>query len=91
MPVPNDPARSADAGLGKVDRGQRVARETEMGECHDGKERAHFAHPMHGRLPADMHGAGATPSPITVEDVVEVTETASAWEAIEDEADIASD
>lgn len=85
MTDPAPPPASADSGLGKVDRGQRVIDETRMGECHDGKERAHFVQPLKGELPADMHGAGAKPSPITVEDVVKSPDTASAWEAIEDD------
>jgi hypothetical protein len=66
----------------RVARGHRVIDETRFGGCHDGKERAHFARPMRGLLPADLQGAHG-PAPATVEDVVEVADGASAWEALE--------
>jgi hypothetical protein len=75
---------SADEGLTSVDRGQRVRRETIIGSCHDGKERAYFAMPMRGVLPADMQGTSGGPASVTVEDVVELAPTSSAWEAIEE-------
>jgi hypothetical protein len=72
------PPGSADEGLGKVDRGQRV----EVGP--DGKERARFARPKVGLLPPDTDSR-AGQSPVTVESVVEVAEDASVWEALEEE------
>jgi len=84
------PDRSADAGLDRVDRGQRVAGETRMVEAHDGKERARFVWPVRGALPADMNDGGATATPATTEDVVETPPNASSWEAIEDDADEAA-
>ena len=68
-----------------VRRGQRVRAATTMGGCHDGKERAHFARPRpSGALPADLQGSPG-PLPVTVEDVVEVDDDGSAWEAIEED------
>ncbi|HUZ13945.1 MAG TPA: hypothetical protein VMU93_13995 [Caulobacteraceae bacterium] len=84
MTVPNPPPGAADTDPGRVDRGQRIIDETELGDCHDGKERAHFARRRGGELPADMHGPGGA-APVTVEDVVEVAGAASAWEALEDD------
>ena len=85
MPRANPPLAAADKEPGRVDRGQRIARETQLRDGHDGKERAHFARPLtQGRLPADMTGNRKAMS-ITVEDVVEMVEGASAWEALEDD------
>ena len=85
MPLFEPPLAAADREPGRVDRGQRVIRETHLGDCHDGKERAHFAMPLRvGALPADVHGTSGW-SAITVEDVVEVPETASSWEALEED------
>jgi hypothetical protein len=83
MSDPKQPLPSADEGLDRVDRGQRVRRETVIGSCHDGKERAYFAMPMRGVLPADMTNGDS--APVTVEDVVELAPTSSSWEALEDE------
>jgi hypothetical protein len=80
----NAPQPAADQGLGRVDRGQRIADETHLADGHDGKERAHFVKPKAGVLPADMHG-GAGAAAVTTEDVVEAADTASAWEAREHE------
>jgi len=80
------PDRSADAGPGKVDRGQRVSSETDMVDAHDGKERTRFVRPKRGDLPADMNDGGAKSAPATTEDVVEAPPTAASWEAIEDDA-----
>ncbi|HEY1752464.1 MAG TPA: hypothetical protein VGG29_14490 [Caulobacteraceae bacterium] len=79
----NAPEHAADQGLGRVDRGQRVAGETRFADGHDGKERAHFVKRKEGQLHADMTG-GAGAAPVTTEDVVEAPDTASAWEARED-------
>ena len=84
MAVHTPPKAAADEGLGRVDRGQRVAGEAPLAKGHDGKERALFAHPKEGELPPDTAGLGGA-SPITTESVVEATPSASAWEAIEDE------
>ena len=85
MPRQQPPLAAADKEPGRVDRGQRVWRETQLQTGWDGKERAHFARPLkEGRLAADMTGH-AGPAPITVEDVVEAPDTASAWEAIEED------
>ena len=80
------PPGSADEGLGKVDRGQRVIREVQLEEGPDGKERAYFARPKVGLLPPDTDGR-AGQSPVTVESVVEVAPDASVWEALEDESE----
>jgi hypothetical protein len=87
MPRAEPPLAAADKEPGRVDRGQRVARETDLAQAWDGKERAHFARPLKaGALPPDMTGAGErVAAPITVEDVVEVPEAASSWEALEDD------
>ena len=70
----------------RVDRGQRVRREMELHPAHDGKERTLSARPKRsGVLPADMTNAAA--KRVTTEDVVEVEENASAWEALDDETD----
>ena len=84
MAVRTPPQAAADEGLDRVDRGQRVAGEAALGKGHDGKERALFARPKRaGELPADLAGP-EQPAPVTVEDVVEVAPSASAWEALED-------
>jgi len=82
MTAINPPPGSADEGLGKVARGQRVREEVALERGHDGKERANFARPRTGELPPDMDTQG--PAPVTVENVVDVDDAASAWEAIED-------
>ena len=84
MTVRTPPKAAADEGLGRVDRGQRVAKEVELTKGWDGKERARFARPMHGELPPDTAGIDDA-SPVTVESVVEEAPSASAWEAIEDD------
>ncbi len=88
----NTPRHSADQGLDRVDRGQRVAtRETHFTDGHDGKERTRFVKPMDRHLPQDMQGVSPG-KPATVEDVVEPEPTASAWEALErDETQPAQD
>ena len=84
MTIHTPPRAAADEGLGRVDRGERIASESQFVEGHDGKERLTFVHPKHGELPPDTAGIdGATP--VTVESVVEAPPSASAWEAIEDE------
>ena len=84
MPITTPPRAAADEGLDRVDRGQRVAGEATLGKGHDGKERALFARPKQvGQLPADLADP-EQPAPVTVEDVVEVAPSASAWEALED-------
>lgn len=80
------PPGSADEGLGKVDRGQRVIHEAELEEGPDGKERARFARHKQGLLPPDTDSV-PSPTPVTVEDVTEVAADASAWEALEDEGE----
>jgi hypothetical protein len=74
----------ADDRAGSVDRGHRVAGETQMADGHDGKEQARFVRTKRGELAADMAG-GAGPAPVTTEDVVETPPNASSWEAIEDD------
>ena len=86
MTTHTPPKAAADEGLGRVDRGQRVAGEAKLATGHDGKERALFARPMQGELPPDTAGIDSA-APVTVEDVVEEAPSASAWEAIEDEED----
>lgn len=84
MTIHTPPKAAADEGLGRVDRGQRVADEAEITDGWDGKQRARFTHPKQGELPPDT--AGIDPSaPVTVESVVESPPSASAWEAIEDD------
>jgi hypothetical protein len=78
------PPGSADEGLDKVDRGQRIRREVQIQTGHDGKERANFALPRVRDLEPDTDSESET-TPVTVESVVEVPETASAWEALEEE------
>jgi hypothetical protein len=84
MAIHTPPKAAADEGLGRVDRGQRVAGEAQLAKGHDGKERALFARPMQGELPPDTAGIGAA-APVTVEDVVEEAPSASAWEALEED------
>ena len=80
------PDKSADEGLNEVDRGHRVAGETDMINGRDGKERARFVRPKRGDLPADMNDGGAKAAPATTEAVVETPPRASSLEAIEDDA-----
>jgi hypothetical protein len=80
------PDPSADEGLDKVDRGQRVVGETDLVYGRDGKERARHVRPKRGDLPADMNDGGPTATPKTTEDAVETPPRASSWEAIEDDA-----
>jgi hypothetical protein len=80
------PYKSADEGLDKVDRGQRVAGETDMVYGKDGKARARFVRPKRGDLPADMDDGGAKAAPVTTESVMQTPPRASSWEAIEDDA-----
>jgi hypothetical protein len=77
------PRAAADEGLGRVDRGQRVAKEAELTKGSDGKERASFVHRKQGDLPPDTAGIDSA-VPVTTESVVESPPSASAWEAIED-------
>ena len=84
MTVHTPPKAAADEGLGRVDRGQRVAKEAELTEGWDGKERARFVHRKEGELPPDTAGIDQS-APVTVESVVESPPSASAWEAIEDD------
>jgi hypothetical protein len=76
------PDKSADEGLGNVDRGQRVA--GVYGK--DGKARARFVSPKRGALPADMDDGGPEVTPRTTAAAVETPPRASSWEAIEDDA-----
>ena len=78
------PKAAADEGLGRVDRGQRVAKEARLRKGWDGKERAEFVHRKQGELPPDTAGIDSA-APVTVESVVETTPNASSWEAIEDD------
>jgi hypothetical protein len=78
------PREAADEGLGRVDRGQRVAREAELTKGWDGKERARFVRRKQGELPPDTAGIDSA-APVTVESVVESPPSASAWEALEDD------
>ncbi len=78
------PKAAADEGLGRVDRGQRVAKEAELTEGWDGKQRARFVRRKEGELPPDTAGIDGS-APVTVESVVESPPSASAWEAIEDD------
>lgn len=84
MTVHTPPRAAADEGLGRVDRGERIASESRFVKGHDGKERAEFVHPKQGELPPDTAGIDAS-TPVTVESVVEAPPSASAWEAIEDD------
>ncbi|HEX3406678.1 MAG TPA: hypothetical protein VHS81_05530 [Caulobacteraceae bacterium] len=84
MAVHTPPKAAADEGLGRVDRGQRVAREARLTQGWDGKERAEFVHRKEGELPPDTAGIDSA-APVTVESVVESTPSASSWEAIEDD------
>jgi hypothetical protein len=84
MAIHTPPKAAADEGLGRVDRGQRVAGEAQLVQGHDGKQRAIFVRRKEGELPPDTAGIdGATP--VTVESVVESPPSASAWEALEDD------
>jgi len=78
------PKAAADEGLGRVDRGERIARESRLIQTHDGKERAIFVQPKKGELPPDTAGIDNA-APVTVEDVVEAPPVASAWEALEED------
>jgi hypothetical protein len=78
------PRAAADEGLGRVDRGERILRESRLIQAHDGKERAIFVQPKKGELPPDTAGIDSA-APVTVEDVVEAPPVASAWEALEDD------
>jgi hypothetical protein len=84
MAIHTPPKAAADQGLGRVDRGQRVAKEAELTKGRDGKERALFVHPKKGELPPDTAGIDSA-TPVTVESVVESPPSASAWEALEDD------
>jgi hypothetical protein len=84
MTTHTPPKAAADEGLGRVDRGERIASEARLVKGHDGKERAEFVHPKQGELPPDTAGIDQA-SPVTVESVVEAPPSASAWEAIEDD------
>lgn len=85
MATHTPPKAAADEGLGRVDRGQRVAKEAELTKGWDGKERARFARKKKGELPPDTAGIDSA-APVTVESVVEAAPSASAWEAIEDDS-----
>jgi len=85
MAVHTPPRAAADQGLGRVDRGQRILKESRLIQTHDGKERAIFVQPKRGELPPDTAGIDSA-SAVTVEDVVEAPSVASAWEAIEEDA-----
>jgi hypothetical protein len=84
MTVHTPPKAAADEGLGRVDRGQRVAKEAQLTKGWDGKERARFVRKKTGELPPDTAGIDQA-SPVTVESAVESPPSASAWEAIEDD------
>jgi hypothetical protein len=84
MATHTPPKSAADEGLGRVDRGERILRESRLIQTHDGKERALFVLPKQGELPPDTAGIDNA-SPVTTEDVVEAPPVASAWEAIEDD------
>jgi hypothetical protein len=84
MTTHTPPKAAADEGLGRVDRGERIAAESRLVKSHDGKERAEFLLPKQGELPPDTAGIDGA-SPVTVESVVEAPSSASAWEAIEDD------
>ena len=86
MTAHTPPKAAADEGQDRVDRGQRIARESQLIQTHDGKERAIFVQPKQGELPPDTAGVDG-PSPVTTEDVVQAPPTASAWEAIEEDGE----
>jgi hypothetical protein len=84
MTIHTPPKAAADEGLGRVDRGERIATEARLVKGRDGRERAEFVHPKQGELPPDTAGIDGS-APVTVESVVESPPSASAWEAIEDD------
>lgn len=84
MTAHTPPKAAADEGLGRVDRGERILKESKLIQTHDGKERAIFVQPKVGELPPDTAGIDQA-SPVTTEDVVQAPPVASAWEAIEEE------
>jgi hypothetical protein len=65
-------------------RGHRAADEGHIKTAPDGKLKVTAARPFSGVLPEDMTSRRG-PAPATMEDVVHVAETPSAWEAIEDD------
>ncbi len=80
------PKAAADEGLDRVDRGQRVAREAELTQGWDGKERARFVRRKRGELTPDTAGIDQS-APVTVESVVESPPSASSWEALEEDSE----
>lgn len=84
MTAHTPPKAAADEGLDRVDRGERILKESQLIQTHDGKERAIFVQPKEGELPPDTAGVDG-PAPVTTEDVVQAPPSASAWEALEDE------
>ncbi|HEY1426597.1 MAG TPA: hypothetical protein VGF50_08000 [Caulobacteraceae bacterium] len=85
MTAHTPPKAAADEGLDRVDRGERILSESQLIEGHDGKQRAIFVQPKKGELPPDVAGVDQA-APVTTEDVVQAPPSASAWEALEDEA-----
>ncbi|HZZ89797.1 MAG TPA: hypothetical protein VFE13_15830 [Caulobacteraceae bacterium] len=65
-----------------VGRGQRVSDEVEIAGAHDGKEKAKSAKPRTAPLPQDLNTSPPA-QPVTTEDVVDVADTPSSWEAVE--------
>lgn len=84
MTTHTPPKAAADEGLDRVDRGERILKESQLIQTHDGKERAIFVQPKKGELPPDTAGIDQA-APVTTEDVVQAPPVASAWEAIEEE------
>lgn len=84
MTAHTPPKAAADEGLDRVDRGERILKESKLIQTHDGKERAIFVQPKVGELPPDTAGIDQA-APVTTEDVVQAPPVASAWEAIEEE------
>jgi hypothetical protein len=66
----------------EVARGQRLGDEVEIAIARDGKEKVKSAKPHRGPLPQDLNTSPPA-QPVTTEDVVEVAETPSSWEAVE--------